>query len=367
MRLSALQGIGFRNLAPLDLATPGDFIVVHGPNGQGKTNLLEAVYVLATLRPWRARRTVELLQHGGSAATLAATVSAGGMVRRYKLQLGGTGRQLTMDAQRTEPSAWFEGIRAVAFTPSDVEIVAGGPSERRAWIDRAAFTRAPSHLQTSLLFRRVLEQKGAALRQVPSSAIIDALDVQLATLGARIIIRRLEILAELAPRVNDLHAAIAGSSGGMVELRYRSEALLGGPEHIEAQLLELLARRRAEEIRRRTPVVGPQRDDVELLLGGVDARTFGSRGQIRSLVLALKLAELVAAREAGEVPLFLLDDLSSELDRARTGRLVEVLRAVRAQVWITTTDPDHIGALPPASTNRFTVRDGEVAEVGGAP
>lgn len=360
MRVLALQAVGFRNLTPLDLQTAGDFVVVHGPNGQGKTNLLEALFLLATLRPLRARRAQELIQFGGEAAVLGAHIDGGGLLRRYKLQLGAGGRQLHLDGQRAEPSAWFEGVRAVAFTPTDAEIVLGGPAERRAWVDRAAFTRSPAHLEAVLAYRRVLEQKGAALRQGNEPSVLDVLDVQLATLGARVVARRLGILAELAPRVNELHSSIAGGEGTPVTLRYRSEIAAAGTDGLEARLRELLQRRRPEEVRRRTPLVGPQRDDVEIGLGGSEARAFGSRGQVRSVVLALKLAELVAARDAGEVPLFLLDDLSSELDRDRTRRLVEVLQALRAQVWITTTDPDHLGELPSDRATFVALREGTV-------
>lgn len=361
MRLLALHAVGFRNLEPLELPTDATFVVVHGPNAQGKTNLLEAIYLMATLRPLRGRRRQELIGWGQEAASIAATVRGGDLTRRYALTITPTARTLRLDGKNADLSTWFEGIRAIAFTPSDGEIVLGGPSERRAWVDRAAFTKAPRHLEVVRGFRRCVSQKSAALKgRGADPLVLDALDEQFARAGARLIRRRLDILDELRPRVQRLHREIAGEEGPDVDLRYRSAALSEGLDQVEARLRALLARARPEELRRRTTLVGPQRDDVGLLLGDRDARTFGSRGQVRSIVLALKLAELVAARDRGEVPLFLLDDLSSELDRARTRRLVATLGELGAQVFITTTDPGHLDSLPPAETSLVELRDGAV-------
>lgn len=363
MRLLALQAVGFRNLEPLDVDTDSSFLVVHGPNAQGKTNLLEAVYLLATLKPLRAKRSKELIRWGEEGAVVAGTIRAGELTRRYKLQLGPSGRTLSLDGQRAEQRSWFEGVRAISFTPGDGEIVLGGPSERRAWIDRAAFTKAPRHLEIVRAYRRILDQKSAALKRRCDNTLLDALDDQLATAGTALIRRRLDILDELRPRVAALHRRIAGEQGDEVGLRYASSALAEGPEHIRRTLLARLARARDEERRRRSTLVGPQRDDVRILLGDQPARAFGSRGQVRSLVLSLKLAELVAARDRGEVPLFLLDDLSSELDRARTARLVQTLAELRAQVWITTTDPGHLTALPADDTRYIELSEGVVRAV----
>lgn len=367
MRLLALQAAGFRNLAPFDLATDASFVVVHGPNAQGKTNLLEAIYWLATLRPLRARRTAELVAWGEQAAVVGGLVQGGGLTRRYKVQLGPRGRSVFLDGQKAGLDDWFEGVRAIAFTPSDGEIVLGGPSERRAWIDRAAFTKAPRHLEVVRTYRRCLEQKSATLKSGGRDRLLlDALDEQLAGAGAALIARRLDILTELQPRIAALHGRIAGGRGE-VSLRYQSPSVREGPERVQDVLRAQLQAARPQELRRRTTLVGPQRDDVAVLLDGQPARTFGSRGQVRSLVLALKLAELVAARDRGEVPLFLLDDLSSELDRARTARLVEALAELEAQVFISTTDPSHLGGLPPDETRYVGLLDGVISSGSEAP
>ncbi len=367
MRLLALQAVDFRNLEPLDLPTDAPFVVVHGENAQGKTNVLEAIYLLATLKPLRARRLGELVRFEAAGAVVAGTVRGDGMESRYKVQLGGDGRTVSIDGRSVGLDQWFAGVRAVAFTPSDGEIVLGGPTGRRSWLDRAAFTKAPAHLDVVRRCQRALEQKAAALRTGRADpAILDALDAELAMQAARLVERRIELLDELRPRVVAVHRQIAGETGLSVELAYRTPV---DPADGVQGWRALLARSRGSEVQRRMCLVGPQRDDVDLLLDGQPARSFGSRGQVRSVVLALKLAELVAARDRGDAPIFLLDDLSSELDRARTARLVGVLAELASQVFITTTDASHLGGLPEGRTIRVALRAGAVAgiEGGAAP
>lgn len=363
MKLLRLAAQGFRNLEPfeLDLGAAG-FVVFHGPNAQGKTNALEAVYLLATLKPLRGRRVRELVRWGAEGCSVAATVEAAGVARGYRLDLGSEGRVATLDGKRvSELGDWFAGVRAIAFTPQDGVIVSGEPAGRRAWLDRAAFTATPAHLEVVRFYKRVLEQKSAALKAPRVDlGLLDALDEQLARAGADLVQRRVALLRELQPHVRALHAAIAGSAEP-VELRYRTDARGEGVVERAAALRARIAEARSGELGRRTALVGPQTDDVAVVLGGRSARTFGSRGQVRSLVLALKLAELVAARERGDVPLFLLDDVSSELDRQRTRHLVGVLRELGAQVLVTTTDPEHMDTLPADETLRVAVREGRLS------
>ncbi|MEC8425710.1 MAG: DNA replication and repair protein RecF, partial [Myxococcota bacterium] len=279
-------------------------------------------------------------------------------------------RSLALDDRPChELSAWFGLLRAVLFCPEHVAVVRGEPAERRRFIDRAAFTAAPAHLETVQAYRRALKQKAAALK-LPriDPALVATFDAQLIEHGARLARRRVEVLAELAAPVSEMHTAIAG--GGDIRLSMRG---VGGAAHdseeaAKASIAEALEKVREDERRRRRVLAGPHRDDVDIRLDGRSARAFASQGQARSLVLSLKLAELEAARRRGDAPLFLLDDLTSELDRGRMGRLVELLAGLPNQVWITTTDPAHLGPLPAGGTRVVRVRagcvegDGTVAE-----
>jgi DNA replication and repair protein RecF len=360
MRLEHLAARAFRNLGPVDLDVGRRFVVVHGDNAQGKTNLVGAIYLLATLKPLRGHRTRDLVGWGQAESSVAGVVRHDGLARRYRIDLAEGARRVSLDGKAVHDlEQYFRGIRAIAFTPSDAEIVTGEPRLRRAWVDRAAFTARPSHLDAVRTFKRVLDQKAAALRGGVDRRLLDALDDQLALAGARLVGRRVEILEELRSPVATVHDAIAGRPA-QLDLRYRTEAEGADEPARAARLRERLAGARSEELRRQRCLVGPQGDDVALRLDAHSARAFGSQGQVRSVVLALKLGELLAAHARGEAPLFLFDDVSSELDASRTHRLVALLAGLDAQVFATTTDPSQLAALPSAETLRVRVEGGLV-------
>ncbi len=369
MRLRRLVTERFRNLAPTDLEVDARFVVLHGPNAQGKTNALEAVHLLATLKPLRGRRVRELVTWSEDEATVVGWVEHGGINRAYRVDLAADGRIARLDGKRVaDLQEYFAGIRAIAFVPADGGIVSGEPGRRRNWLDRAAFTASPAHLERVRVLKQCLAQKAALLRgDRPDLALLDVLDDQLAALGADLVERRAAMLDELAPHVQHLHHTIAGGTGAL-ELEYQTRARgETRAERVEA-LRERLRSVRPRELERRTTLAGPQLDDVKVLLDGRPARDFGSRGQVRSVVLALKLAEMVAARARGEVPLFLIDDVSSELDRERTARVVGLLADLDAQVLATTTDPEPLlAALPPEDVLSVAVSGGVLAPVERVP
>ena len=362
MRLERLVAERFRNLNALDVDLNAPYVVLSGPNAQGKTNTLEAIHLLATLKPLRGRRVRELVRWGDREASLAGWVSHEGVTRHYRVDVGPEGRTAKLDGKRPDDlQDYFAGLRAITFTPADERVVSGSPGWRRDWLDRATFTAQPAHLDRVRRYRRALDQKAALLRQGRADrTYLAVLDEQLAGLGAALVERRVAMLKELRPHVREIHERIAGSDV-KVQLQYNT-VCKGKTEQERAQsFLSKLVEVREREIERGVTMAGPQSDDVRVQLDGHPARTYGSRGQVRSLVLALKLAELVAARIRGEIPLFLVDDVSSELDRARTGRLVEVLGELGAQVIATTTAPEHLDALPEADTLHLVVHQGDIA------
>lgn len=363
MRVERLAAERFRNLAPFDLGVDAQFVVLSGPNAQGKTNTLEAVHLLATLKPLRGPKIRELVAFGEHSASVVADVSHDGITRGLRVDLGGTGRKAWLDG-KGDPALgeWFGAIRAVSFTPSDAEIVTGEPSRRRNWIDRAVFTASPAHLDRIKRLRRCLDHKSATLRsERPDPALLDVLDVELAAVGAEIVDRRARMLVELGPPLAEVHADLSlGAERVALSLRTHAEGD-DVPARREA-LTRRLAEVRPRELDRRTTLAGPQLDDVRIAIDGKGAREFGSRGQVRSVVLALKLAEMVAARARGDVPLFLIDDVSSELDADRTARLVSRLAALGGQVFATTTDPaPMVRVLPVDATLGLRVHAGRLS------
>lgn len=363
MRLVQLTARTFRNLEPVTLDTDAATVVLYGDNAQGKTNALEAVYTLATLKPLRGHRLKELVRWKEDEAQVGGRVHhPGDGERALRVRFGRRRREVWVDGESTRALAdYFEVLRVIAFTPSDAEIVTESPARRRQWLDRAAFTASPHHLERVRSYRRVLDQKSAALREggPTDPVLLDALDEQLAHLGAQLAHHRAALLDELSPHIAAEHQRIAGWPVS-VSVRYRTAAPGDDVAARREALAQALAEARHKEEERRMCLVGPQRDDVVLGLGGHSARRYGSRGQVRSMVLALKLAELVAARARGDHPVFLLDDLSSELDRDRTQRLVQRLGDLDAQLFVTTTTPEHLGTLDPSDTRRVRVEDGRL-------
>lgn len=362
MRLVELAAADWRNVAAARLDTDARFVVLHGENAQGKTNLLEAVWTLANLKSFRETRQRRLIRDGADGARVQGRVV--GLAGKRTLLWSRTrdgNRSLKLDERPlSDLSEWFAVLRAILFCPEHGAIVRGEPAARRNFVDRAAFTARPDHLDVVRQYRRVVQHKAAVLRSpVVDSLLLATHSDQLAALGAVLVQRRREILAELAGPTKALHKAIAGTDD--VSLRMRSVAA-DAPDQASIQrvLREAMARAEPDERRRGLVLVGPHRDDLDLRINGREARRFASQGQVRSLVLALKLAELEAARVRGEAPLFLLDDLTSELDQRRMRRLIEILSELDNQVWVTTTDPGWLGPLPEERTRLVRVTEGTV-------
>lgn len=349
VRVLRLRVEHFRNLATGEVALDAPLVVFHGENGEGKTNSLEALHYLATLKPLRGRRTRELVRFGERSATVSAEVTCG-PTRTLAVELQGEGRAVELDGKRiSDLGEYFASVRAISFTPADAEIVTGEPGRRRNWLDRAAFTASPAHLERVWTVRRLLDQKQALLRsERPDPRVLDVLDDQLARHGAELVDRRAATLAELLPHVREVHGGLADGRGD-VALELVSQARGDDRASRVEALRERLGAWRERELERRTTLAGPQLDEVKFTLDGRPARDFASRGQVRSLVLSLKLGETAAARARGTLPLFLLDDVSSELDAGRTGRLVRALASMGAQVLATTTEPGPLLAALPGS------------------
>jgi DNA replication and repair protein RecF len=342
MRLLRLQTAGFRNLVPGVLDVDAPLVVFAGRNGQGKTNLLEAVGVLGTLRSFRTARAGEMVAWGAAKASVEAVGVSEGMTRTWRWsfgQLKGSEgeRRLERDDRAIDAVTWLSSLRATHFVPGDVSLVRGEPAERRALLDRAVLTVRPAYLGTARDFRKVSEHRAALLRTgTARGEMLDVLDAQLARLGAEVTAARAEVLDRLVAPFERAYAAFV--AGEPASVRYRAWLGDGDRAVLEQRYLERLGASRPDEIAARRVLGGPQRDDVVFAVHGQPARAFASQGQARSLVLAWKLAELEVARQGGETPLFLLDDLGSELDPERTSRLVTLVRSLGAQVFVTTTD-----------------------------
>ena len=352
MYLRSLHLRHFRNYRDQEITFDAPKTILVGENAQGKTNLLEAVELLATLRSRRASRDRELVYQEERQAQIAATVERLGVAHELVMELRSSGRRsLKVDGQVLRRQADFLGqVNAVVFSSLDLELVRGGPEARRNWLDGVLLQLEPAYLGLVEQYRQILKQRNALLKQDPAAAgdkfsQMAFWDAQLATTGSRIMRRRARLLQRLEPLAAHWHRVISGGRETLT-LTYRPQVPLpdpqASPEVIQAQFLAEIRAKAAAEHSLGSSLVGPHRDEVELCINGVAARAYGSQGQQRTLVLALKLAELELIEQVvRDPPLLLLDDVLAELDLQRQNQLLEAIQE-RVQTLVTTT---HLGSF----------------------
>lgn len=347
MLLLDVQARDFRNLEDQRVALAPHTTVLFGPNGQGKTNFLEACYLVCTLRPLRAQKLRELVRLGSEGpARVRARFELPSGVREVEVEIGREGRSARVDGKPVrDPDELFGGLATVAFTPDDLAVVKGGPEGRRRLLDRAVQNRHPAHLADAREYGRALRARNELLRQNAGGELLASFDEPLARLGAKVRARREQVLDELRPRAQAAFAEVARGEAPL-DLVYlaagrESDGLAEGGPSLQGRLLEALRRRLPRDRERGYTSVGPHADDLALSLGERAARLYASQGQARAVALAFKIGEIETLRAAqGRAPLLLLDDVSSELDPARNGFLMAYLAELDGQVVLTTTDPD---------------------------
>jgi DNA replication and repair protein RecF len=365
MRLVSLSIRDFRNLAAVDLDPSPRATILVGENGQGKTNLLEAIFFLTTLKPLRGARLQELVRFGSERAQVAADFDGPGGLRRAAVQVQAGGRTAFLDGKPQDRlDAYFEGLAAVCFSPDDLLLVKGGPELRRRFLDRAAFNRWPAFLGEARDYVRALRSRNAALRNAAPD-VEASFREPLVRAAARVLRRRRELVAELAPRIAAAFAEISGPDAPEAHLAYRAAAGMSA-EGTEAEIAErltgILAHRLERDRDKGYTSAGPHMDELVLALAGKGARSFGSQGQQRALVLSLKIAEIENLRTAlGRPPLLLLDDVSSELDPAKNRYLLGYLATLPAQAFLTSTDRRLLEPAAGPDTAFFKVESGAVS------
>jgi DNA replication and repair protein RecF len=340
LRIATLWTSGFRNLADLELQPGPRFNVIHGDNGQGKSNLLEAIDYVGSLRSFRGAATAEMIRRGEERAELAASVRGERAPRQFRARLQrSAARELQIDGKRPRTRAsYLSAIQTVLFHPGDLQLVAGAPELRRDWLDRILEHFDATYASTLATYERALKSRNRLLRgESPDRRALVAYHELLAGAGTVIGQARERVVKELGALVVDAFTAITGDPL-VLGIRYepRVEPELHALRAALEQSLE-------KDIARGFTAEGPHADDLSLTLEGVLAKRFGSQGQHRAIVLALKVAELhELSRRVGRVPILLLDDVSSELDRGRSRRLFGLLSELGGQVFLTTTQPELI-------------------------
>ncbi len=347
MRIERLELHNFRSYGRADVSFPPGFTAILGPNGHGKTNLLEAVAFLSRLSSFRGAPPAALVAAHpefdpvigdaagrGAAAVVRGAVRSGEREVLIEAEVAGHGRpRVLVNRQRLARRAdLLATFQVSVFTPEDLVLVKGGPAVRRDYLDEVLVATKPANTALVSDVERIIRQRNALLKQVGSrlnseaALTLDVWDERLARSGEQLVALRRALLERLMPYVAEASDELAGIGAG-VSLRYR-------PSWHEGGLAEALRAGRDDDLRRKVSLVGPHRDDVEIRVGPLEARHQASQGEQRSLAFALRLAaHRLVIDELGMVPVLLLDDVFSELDPSRSSALLRALPA--GQVLLT--------------------------------
>lgn len=366
MRIEGLKLENFRNMESLTLSPCQTVNIVYGDNAQGKTNLLEAVWLLSGAKSFRGAKDADLVRFGESQAVIESEFFQAGRTQTAKIRIGGQKSAWLNEIKEDSVTAFAGIFTAVVFSPSHLGLVKDGPAGRRKFLDTSICQITPRYIGLIGQYQRILAQRNTLLKDIAyAPSLMDTLDIwdeKLAALGGAILRLRMEYTRRLHAEAEKIYKGISMEKEEL-SLCYRP---LGLPlrqgqskEEIAALLLEQTMKNRSEDLRNGATGAGPHRDDLEILIDGRSVRSFGSQGQQRSAVLALKLAE---SRCIGEIlkerPVILLDDVMSELDQSRREYLLNHLTG--SQIFITCCDKGYFSQL--AQGRVFHMEKGRLAE-----
>ena len=366
----------YRNYASLRQEFSPALNVLTGANAQGKTNLLEAVYLLATSKSMRGNKDVDLIRWDAPAAVVI------GQVLREKandidleVAMSRTEKKsLVVNTVRVHRTMDFIGqLKAVSFSAADLEVVRGEPSRRRRFLDLEISQLSPSYCHALAYYRKVVEQRNRLLKMARDRSMRATLEdmlapwtEQLVTYGSKLVERRQQFLTQLQEFAQPVHALLTDSQERLTIVYHPPFKVPEGQEAIQEAFREALSQVREEELRRQVCLLGPHRDDITFLVNGRDVRTFGSQGQQRTVALSVKLAEVELMRDlTGESPVCLLDDVFSELDARRRAHIFDVTLGA-CQTFLSTTDAEMLSPEVMSQGTLFEVREGQVTSQASA-
>ena len=388
MYLKSLELIQFRNYQEQQVEFLAPKTILVGDNAQGKTNLIEAVGLLSTLKSHRVRRDRNLIQDGKNAGRITGYLERNGTGVELAISLRSNGRRTCkVNGDTCRKQIDFLGtLNAVQFSSLDLELVRAGPEKRRSWLDSLLVQLEPVYAHILQQYNKVMRQRNALLKELrkeSSEGVVSSSansyqardskiselalwDAQLAAVGAKVTVRRSRALELLTPIAVAWHSAISGETE-VLEIKYlpnveamQDLAIQNDPERRTKAFLEKIQEKAIAEKYQGTSLVGPHRDEIAFFLNQQPVREYGSHGQQRTLVLALKLAELKLIEEVvGEPPILLLDDVLAELDPNRQKQLLDAIQD-RFQTLITTTHIDSFAREWIDSSQILSVKAGRV-------
>lgn len=368
MELESLTLKNYRNYGDLTLEFSDGVNVFLGENAQGKTNLLESIYVLALARSHRTSSDKDLIQWSEKEATISGRVKRAISDTPLSLNFSNKGKKARVNhLEQSKLSQYIGQLNVILFAPEDLELVKGAPSVRRRFIDMEFGQMNPLYLYNTTQYKRILKERNAylkrlQLKQTTDTVFLDVLSEQLVNVGAQILLARESFLKKLEQAAQPIHAEISDQRETL-HLVYNSSVnfdekddLAGVTAAFEASLLK----QRAREIIMGSTLLGPHRDDLQFIVNDNDVAVFGSQGQQRTTALAVKLAEIdLMQQETGEYPVLLLDDVLSELDANRQTHLLLAIQD-KVQTFITAPSLTDVARQLIHTPKVFHVKHGEI-------
>lgn len=363
MLLASLEASNFRNLSGRIEWGPR-LNIIYGNNGQGKTNWLEAIYLLARTKSFRTQRLQEAIRFGEQLAIIRGTVTTGSDFKReLQVSLQDNSKTILVNTKRETLARYLTQLQVFSFTATDLEVVRGVPEARRRFIDRGIASLRPAYLKTISDYNKVIKQKNRVLQLANEGELaLDKTEDLLAPWNEQLV--RLGSLIHRARQdyVDELNAVLERQLFEKREVSTRYVSSLEGKGDMgdyESLLRARIAVRLPAEVSSGYALIGPHRDDLEILLDGREMRTYGSSGQQRSALLLLDLAAISLYNStANEHPVFIIDDVDAELDEGRIKRLLEYLEN-RTQTFITTSKRSHVEGFF-SRANVYEIEDGKV-------
>lgn len=356
MKVTKLQVKGYRNLKELELEPCDGVNIIYGENAQGKTNLIEAIWLFSGMKSFRGAKDNELIGFDASFSKLYMEFS--NSVRENKASITVEQKKTaTLNGVKLRSAVGLLGkFSAVVFAPSFLSIVKSGPEERRKFIDSAICQLKPAYAAVLTEYNKLMKQRNSLLHDVTyESSLFDMLDIideKMSQTGENITRERNAYLELLTPEVSSVYS---GLSSGKEEIGFQ---YISRYKESAASLKEAFQNNRKEDILNRTTSVGPHRDDIDIFINGVSARAFGSQGQQRSCALALKFGEsAILKNHTGEQPVILLDDVMSELDSNRQDFILNHIG--NRQVFITCCEPEPVVRL--SGGKKIEVKEGRIS------
>jgi len=371
MFLTHLHLKNYRNYSELVLDFDQRINIFQGNNAQGKTNIVEAINLLALAKSHRTSKEKELVQWGQSFSVIKGDVQRTLGDIHLEIQISSKGKKAKVNSlEQKKLSNYIGAFNVILFAPEDLTLVKGSPQYRRKFLDIEIGQIQPSYIYHLTQYQKVIQQRNNLLKDFKKDKknrieMLEIWNLQMIEHGTKVIIKRLDFLKKLEKRANEIHYGITDGLENL-EIQYKSSIAIDIDTHSESEIQNkyenLIEKNKMQELIRGTSLIGPHRDDLDFFINRIDVQSFGSQGQQRTTALSLKLAEIELIREeVGEYPILLLDDVLSELDKKRQTHLIKTIKN-KVQTIITTTTTEGIDLNHLNQSSTFYVSMGKVTK-----